>query len=167
MDIAVEEGNLAQAIGRNGQNVRLASQLTGWELNVMTITDFNARNEAESERLMKLFTTGLDIDDDFAGLLIEEGFSSLEEVAYVPAAELLAIDGLNEEIVEELRARAREYLTENPSAAEGAADSEPDETLLNLVGLEPDLAYALAAKGVRTLEELAEQGTDDSTHIES
>lgn len=167
MDVAVEEGNLAQAIGRNGQNVRLASQLTGWELNVMTITDFNARNEAESERVMKLFTVGLDIDDDFAGLLVEEGFSSLEEVAYVPAAELLAIDGLNEEIVEELRARAREYLAENPSAGEGSADSEPDDTLLNLEGLERELAFALAAAGVRTLEDLAEQGTDDLSDIES
>ncbi len=168
MDIAVEEGNLAQAIGRNGQNVRLASQLTGWELNVMTIGAFNERNEAESDRLTKLFTEGLDIDDDFAGLLIDEGFSSLEEVAYVPAAELLSIHGLDEDTVEELRARARDYLNTKALAAEALLGStEPDETLLALEGLERELAFELAAKGVRTLEELAEQGIDDLSEIES
>lgn len=168
MDIAVEEGNLAQAIGRNGQNVRLASQLTGWELNVMTITAFNERNEAESERLTKLFTDGLDIDEDFAALLIDEGFSSLEEVAYVPVAELLSIDGLDEDTVEELRARARDSLASLALAAEEARDStEPDETLLGLDGLSNELAHALAAHGVRTLEELAEQGIDDLTEIDA
>lgn len=168
MDVAVEEGNLAQAIGRNGQNVRLASQLTGWELNVMTITAFNERNEVESERLTKLFTEGLDIDEDFAGLLIDEGFSSLEEVAYVPAAELLSVDGLDEDTVEELRARARDYLASQAVASEEARESnEPDETLLGLEGLERELAFALAAQGVRTLEELAEQGVDDLSEIES
>lgn len=168
MDIAVEEGNLAQAIGRNGQNIRLASQLTGWELNVMTTEDFNSRNEAESQRLTELFTSGLDIDEDFAGLLIDEGFSSLEEVAYVPAAELLAIDGLDEDTVEELRARARDYLTTKALASEESLEgAEPDETLLNLEGLERHLAFELAAKGVRTLEDLAEQGIDDLEEIES
>lgn len=168
MDIAVEEGNLAQAIGRNGQNIRLASQLTGWELNVMTVEDFNARNEAESQKLMSLFTDGLDIDEDFAGLLIDEGFSSLEEVAYVPVAELLAIDGMDEDTVEELRARARDYLTTKALANEETLEgAEPDESLLNLEGLERHLAFELAAKGVRTLEDLAEQGIDDLEEIES
>ncbi|MCC5855912.1 MAG: transcription termination/antitermination protein NusA [Idiomarina sp.] len=168
MDIAVEEGNLAQAIGRNGQNVRLAGQLTGWDLNVMTVEDFNARNEAESERLTKLFIDGLDIDEDFAGLLIDEGFSSLEEVAYVPVAELLAINGLDEDTVEELRARARDYLTTQALANEESLEgAEPDETLLNLEGLERHLAFELASKGVRTLEDLAEQGIDDLSEIES
>ncbi|WP_113907374.1 transcription termination factor NusA [Aliidiomarina celeris] len=168
MEIAVEEGNLAQAIGRNGQNIRLASQLTGWVLNVMTVTDFNARNEAESQRLMSLFTEGLDIEEDFAGLLIDEGFSSLEEVAYVPVAELLAIDGLDEDTVEELRARARDYLTTKALASEESLEgAEPDESLLNLEGLERHLAFELAAKGVRTLEDLAEQGIDDLEEIES
>src|SRR5690554_144930 len=168
MDVAVEDGNLAQAIGRNGQNVRLASQLTGWELNVMTIGDFNERNEAEADRLTKLFTEGLDIDDDFAGLLIDEGFSSLEEVAYVPAAELLSIDGLDEDMVEELRARAREYLTTKALATEELLEGKgPDETLLGLAGLDRELAFALAAQGVRTLEDLAEQGVDELSEIES
>ncbi|MCO4321823.1 transcription termination factor NusA [Aliidiomarina quisquiliarum] len=168
MDVAVEEGNLAQAIGRNGQNVRLASQLTGWELNVMTIGAFNERNEQESDRITKLFTEGLDIDDDFAALLIDEGFSSLEEIAYVPVAELLSVEGLDEDIVEELRARARDFLTTKALAAEELLEGKgPDETLLGLEGLDRELAFALAAQGVRTLEDLAEQGIDELSEIES
>lgn len=168
MDIAVEEGNLAQAIGRNGQNIRLASQLTGWELNVMTVDAFNERNEAESERLLHLFTQGLEIDEDFATVLIEEGFSSLEEIAYVPVAELLAIDGMDEDIVEELRNRARDYLTTKALKTEESLEgAEPDSTLLDLEGLDRHLAYELAAIGVKTLEDLAEQGTDDLESIES
>ena len=111
MDIAVESDNLAQAIGRNGQNVRLASQLTGWELNVMTVEDMQSKNEAEAGKLISLFTEGLDIDEDFAEFLIQEGFSSLEEVAYVPVAEFLEIQGLDEATVEELRERAKAALT--------------------------------------------------------
>ncbi|WP_194757292.1 transcription termination factor NusA [Aliidiomarina indica] len=168
MDIAVEEGNLAQAIGRNGQNVRLASQLTGWELNVMTVDDFNARNEAESERLLGLFTEGLEIDEDFATVLIDEGFSSLEEIAYVPVAELLSIEGMDEDIVEELRTRARDYLTTKALKTEESLEgAEPDSTLLDLEGMDRHLAYELAAMGVKTLEDLAEQGTDDLEGIES
>ncbi|TRW49397.1 transcription termination/antitermination protein NusA [Aliidiomarina halalkaliphila] len=168
MDIAVEEGNLAQAIGRNGQNIRLASQLTGWELNVMTVEDFNARNEAESERLLALFTEGLEIDEDFATVLIEEGFSSLEEIAYVPVAELLSVDGMDEDIVEELRTRARDYLTTKALKTEESLEgAEPDSTLLDLEGMDRHLAYELAAMGVKTLEDLAEQGTDDLEGIES
>lgn len=167
MDIAVEADNLAQAIGRNGQNIRLASQLTGWELNVMTVDDFNERNEAETDRLMQLFITGLDVDEDFAAVLVEEGFSSLEEVAYVPVAELLAIEGMDEDTVDELRNRARDYLTTQALVGGSTTQQEPDETLLNMPGMAQELAYALAAKGVRTLEELAEQGTDDITDIES
>lgn len=168
MEIAVEEDNLAQAIGRNGQNIRLASQLTGWELNVMTVDDFNARNQEESERLSQLFMDGLDIDEDFAAVLIDEGFSSLEEVAYVPVAELLAIEGMEEEMVEELRTRARDYLTTKALASEESLEgAAPDDTLLNLEGMDKHLAYELAAKGIKTLEDLAEQGTDDITDIES
>ena len=110
MDIAVEADNLAQAIGRNGQNVRLASQLTGWELNVMTVDEMRTKNEAESDKLLNLFTEYLDIDDEFATLLINEGFSTLEEVAYVPASEFLEIDGLDEETVDVLRSRAKDAL---------------------------------------------------------
>lgn len=168
MEIAVEADNLAQAIGRNGQNIRLASQLTGWELNVMTVEDFNQRNEEEASRLTKLFIAGLDIDEDFAGVLIDEGFSSLEEVAYVPVAELLAIDGMDEDLVEELRTRAKNYLTTKALAGEASLEgAEPEQALIDLEGMDIHLANQLAAKGVNTLEELAEQGIDDLSDIES
>ena len=167
MDIAVEAANLAQAIGRNGQNVRLASQLTGWELNVMTVEDMRAKHQAENDRIMNLFTSTLDIDDDFAGLLMEEGFSTLEEIAFVPVNELLAIDGLDEDMVEELRKRAKDSLTTKALAKEESFEGvEPSEELLNLSGLGREMAYALAARGVGTLEDLAEQGIDDLADIE-
>ena len=167
MDIAVEAANLAQAIGRNGQNVRLASQLTGWELNVMTVEDMRAKHQAENDRIMTLFTSTLDIDDDFAGLLMEEGFSTLEEIAFVPVNELLAIDGLDEDMVEELRKRAKDALTTKALAKEESFEGvEPSEELLNLNGLGRDMAYALAARGIGTLEDLAEQGIDDLADIE-
>ena len=167
MDIAVEAANLAQAIGRNGQNVRLASQLTGWELNVMTVEAMRAQHQAENDRIMNLFTSTLDIDDDFAGLLMEEGFSTLEEIAFVPANELLAIDGLDEDMVEELRKRAKDALTTKALAKEESFEGvEPSEELLNLSGLGREMAYALAARGVGTLEDLAEQGIDDLADIE-
>lgn len=167
MDIAVEAANLAQAIGRNGQNVRLASQLTGWELNVMTVEDMRAKHQAENDRILTLFTTALDIDDDFASLLMEEGFSTLEEIAFVPVNELLAIDGLDEDMVEELRKRAKDVLTTKALAKEESFEGvEPSEDLLNLAGLGRDLAYALAARGVGSLEDLAEQGIDDLADIE-
>lgn len=167
MDIAVEAANLAQAIGRNGQNVRLASQLTGWELNVMTVEDMRAKHQAENDRILTLFTSTLDIDDDFAGLLMEEGFSTLEEIAFVPVNELLAIDGLDEDMVEELRKRAKDALTTKALAKEESFDGvEPSEELLNLNGLGREMAYALAARGVGTLEDLAEQGIDDLADIE-
>ncbi|MEO2266275.1 transcription termination factor NusA [Pseudoalteromonas pernae] len=166
MDIAVESDNLAQAIGRNGQNVRLASQLTGWELNVMTVEDMQSKNQAESDKLISLFTEGLDIDDDFAALLIGEGFSTLEEVAYVPTSEFLEIDGLDEDTVEELRNRAKDALTtkalKDEESLEGA---EPAEDLLSLEGLDRHLAYVMASKGVITLEDLAEQGIDELVEI--
>lgn len=167
MDIAVEAANLAQAIGRNGQNVRLASQLTGWELNVMTVEDMRAKHQAENDRILTLFTSTLDIDDDFAGLLMEEGFSTLEEIAFVPVNELLAIDGLDEDMVEELRKRAKDALTTKALAKEESFEGvEPSEELLNLSGLGREMAYALAARGVSTLEDLAEQGIDDLADIE-
>jgi N utilization substance protein A len=166
MDIAVEADNLAQAIGRNGQNVRLASQLTGWELNVMTVEDMNKKSQEENSKLINLFTENLDIDDEFAEFLIQEGFSSLEEVAYVPVAEFLEIDGLDEDTVEELRNRAKAALTtkalKDEESLEGA---EPAEDLLNLPGLERHLAFVMASKGVVTLEDLAEQGIDELVDI--
>ncbi|CAO95392.1 transcription termination factor NusA [Erwinia tasmaniensis] len=167
MDIAVEAGNLAQAIGRNGQNVRLASQLSGWELNVMTVDDLQAKHQAEAHAAIDVFTKHLDIDEDFATLLVEEGFSSLEELAYVPINELLEIDGLDEETVEALRDRAKNALTTLALAKEESlGDTQPAEDLLSLEGLERELAFKLAAKGVCTLEDLAEQGVDDLSDIE-
>lgn len=167
MDVAVEADNLAQAIGRNGQNVRLASQLTGWELNVMTIDDLNKKHEEENAKVLNLFMEGLDIDEDFASVLVDEGFSTLEEVAYVPVNELLAIDGLDEDTVEELRNRARAFLTTRALANEESLEgAEPTEALLNLEGMSKHVAYVLASRGINDLEQLAEQGTDDISDID-
>jgi N utilization substance protein A len=167
MDIAVEEGNLAQAIGRNGQNIRLASQLTGWELNVMTVDELKAKHQAEADNVISLFTEALEIDEEFAGVLVEEGFSSLEEIAYVPINELLEIDGLDEEIVEELRTRAKDILATKALAQEECLEgAKPADDLLALEGLEGHLAYVLASKGIITLEDLAEQAVDDLLEIE-
>ncbi|WP_426356845.1 transcription termination factor NusA [Pseudocolwellia sp. HL-MZ19] len=167
MDIAVEEDNLAMAIGRSGQNVRLASQLTGWELNVMTVAAMNEKHQAENDKVLSLFVEKLDLDEDFATLLCEEGFTSLEEIAYVPASEMLEIDGMDEDIVEELRARAKEALTTQALASEETLEgAEPAEDLLNLDGLERHLAFVLASRGVITLEDLAEQGVDEISDIE-
>ncbi|NKI72937.1 transcription termination/antitermination protein NusA [Dickeya sp. CFBP 2040] len=167
MDIAVEAGNLAQAIGRNGQNVRLASQLSGWELNVMTIEDLQAKHQAEAHAAIDIFTKHLDIDEEFATALVEEGFSSLEELAYVPINELQEIDGLDEETIEALRERAKAALTTLALAnEENRGNGQPAEDLLNLSGLSRELAFKLAARGVCTLEDLAEQGVDDLADIE-
>ncbi|ADM96843.1 transcription termination factor NusA [Dickeya dadantii] len=167
MDIAVEAGNLAQAIGRNGQNVRLASQLSGWELNVMTIEDLQAKHQAEAHAAIDIFTKHLDIDEEFATALVEEGFSSLEELAYVPIHELQEIDGLDEETIEALRERAKAALTTLALAnEENRGNGQPAEDLLNLSGLSRELAFKLAARGVCTLEDLAEQGVDDLADIE-
>ncbi|MBU2917190.1 MAG: N utilization substance protein A [Psychrosphaera sp.] len=167
MDIAVAEDNLAMAIGRSGQNVRLASQLTGWELNVMTVADMAEKHQAENSKTIEVFMKGLELDEDFATMLVEEGFSSLEEIAYVPVAELLEIDGLDEDLVEELRTRAKAALTTQALANEESLEnSEPTEELLNLEGVDRHLAFVLASRGVTNLEELAEQGTDDLADIE-
>ncbi|MDN5680915.1 MAG: transcription termination factor NusA, partial [Ewingella sp.] len=167
MDVAVEASNLAQAIGRNGQNVRLASQLSGWELNVMTADDLQAKHQAEAHAAIETFTKYLAIDEDFATVLVEEGFSTLEELAYVPMKELLEIDGLDEDTVDALRERAKEALTTLALAQEESlGDNKPAEDLLNLAGLERSMAFKLAAHGVCTLEDLAEQGVDDLADIE-
>jgi N utilization substance protein A len=167
MDIAVEADNLAQAIGRSGQNVRLASQLTGWELNVMTVEDLQKKHQEEAVASIENFMKHLDIEEDFAQILVEEGFSTLEEVAYVPVNELLEVDGLDEGIVEELRNRAKDALTTLALAKEETFDGvEPAEDLLALEGLEREMAYKLAAKGVATLEDLADQGVDELEGIE-
>src|SRR5690625_5506222 len=119
MDIAVEEENLSQAIGRGGQNIRLASELTGWELNVMTVEEAEAKHQQESQQELDAFIEDLDVDEELAQVPVEEGFSSLEEVAYVPAGEMLEIDGFDEEIVELLRQRAKNALLTSALASEG------------------------------------------------
>ncbi|VFP82159.1 transcription termination factor NusA [Candidatus Erwinia haradaeae] len=167
MDIAVESGNLAQAIGRNGQNVRLASQLSGWDLNVMKLEDLEIKHQAEVDKSVHLFTKYLNIDEDLSITLVQSGFSSLEELAYVPLNELLEVHGLDVARVKMLRDRAKDALTTLALAREeGIVEYQPSEDLLNLVGLERDLAFRLAKKGVCTLEALAEQGVDDLSDIE-
>ncbi|MGL4858859.1 MAG: helix-hairpin-helix domain-containing protein, partial [Enterobacteriaceae bacterium] len=167
MDIAVDSSNLAQAIGRNGQNVRLASQLSGWELNVMTSEELQAKHQAEAHAAILTFTRYLDVDQEFATLLVEEGFSTLEELAYIPVSELLEIEGLDEELVETLRTRAKAALTTLALAQEESlGDNKPSEDLLALPGLDRIMALRLAAQGVCTLEDLAEQGIDDLADIE-
>jgi transcription termination/antitermination protein NusA len=167
MDIAVAEDKLSQAIGRGGQNIRLASQLTGWDLNVMTETDAEQKSESEARELIQNFMKQLDVDEDVATILAQEGFSTIEEIAYVPQAELKSIEEFDEEIIKELRNRARDVLLTQAIASEESLDqSMPADDLLLLEGMSPDLALALARRGVRTREELAEQAVDDITDIE-
>ena len=167
MDIAVDEEKLSQAIGRGGQNIRLASELTGWELNVMTETDAEEKSEQEARELLTKFMTELDVDEIVSSILVQEGFSSLEEVAYVPANELIAIEEFDEEIVTELRARARDVLITQAIVTEEVLDqSEPAEDLLSLDGMDRELAFLLASRGVVTREDLAEQAVDDLEDIE-
>ena len=167
MDVAVEADNLAQAIGRNGQNIRLASQLTGWELNVMTVQDLATKHAAENQKVLSVFTEGLEIDEDFALVLVEEGFTSLEEIAYVPISELLDIEGLDEDLVEELRSRAKATLTTRALANEESLEAaEPQQELLDLAGMDKHVAFILASRGITNLELLAEQGTDEISDIE-
>ena len=162
MDIAVEEDKLSQAIGRGGQNIRLASELSGWELNVMTAQDAEEKSEVEMRGLIELFSKQLDVDEEVALILVQEGFSTIEEVAYVPASELVEIEEFEEDIVEELRSRARDVLLTQAIVQEEKIDEvEPAEDLLSLEGMEKRLAYLLASKGVVTREDLAELATDD------
>ncbi len=167
MDIAVDEEKLSQAIGRGGQNIRLASELTGWELNVMTESDAEEKSESEARELLNMFMAQLDVDEEVATILVQEGFSSIEEVAYVPESELIAIEEFDEDIVRELRNRARDVLLTQAIASEEKIDEvEPAEDLLSLEGMEKALAYELASRGVVTREDLAEQSVDDLSDIE-
>jgi N utilization substance protein A len=167
MDIAVEEEKLSQAIGRGGQNIRLASELTGWELNVMTESDAEEKSEQEARDLVEAFMKDLDVDEEVANILVQEGFSSLEEVAYVPGSELLAIAEFDEDIVNELRSRARDVLINRAIVTEEVIDqAEPADDLLSLDGMSKELAYLLASKGIVTREDLAEQAVDDLEDIE-
>jgi len=167
MDIAVEEDKLSQAIGRGGQNIRLASELTGWELNVMTAADAEEKSESEMRELTEMFMKSLDVDEEVAMILVQEGFSTVEEVAYVPAAELAEIEEFDEDIVEELRSRARDVLLTQAIASEEKIDEvEPAEDLLELDGMSRELAFLLASEGVVTREDLAEQSVDDLLDIQ-
>ena len=167
MDIAVDEDQLAQAIGRNGQNIRLASELTGWELNVMTEEEFAVKNQSETESIVKLFTDELGVDEDLADILVQEGFTTLEEVAYVPQSEMLEIEGFDEDLIDALKARAKDILLTKAIASEEQLEkNEPAEDLLNMDGMDRHLAYVLASRGVITMEHLAEQSVDDLTDIE-
>jgi N utilization substance protein A len=162
MDVAVEEDKLSQAIGRGGQNIRLASELSGWELNVMTAADAEEKSESEMRELIDLFSKQLDVDEEVALILVQEGFSTIEEVAYVPTAELVEIEEFDEDIVEELRNRARDVLLTQAIVKEEKMDeAEPAEDLLNLEGMDKGLAFLLASNGVVTREDLAELATDD------
>ena len=162
MDIAVAEDKLSQAIGRGGQNVRLASKLTGWQLNVMTQDQVREKSESEQEAARQLFMDKLEVDEEIANILVQEGFSSVEEVAYVPTGELLAVEGFDEDIVEELRARARDaLLTAALAVEEGLEEHKPAEDLMALEGMDESTAYALAERGVITADDLADQAVDD------
>jgi N utilization substance protein A len=167
MDVAVSEDNLAMAIGRNGQNVRLAGELTGWEINVMTEEEAGEKQQAESGEIIQSFMDKLDVDEDIALVLVEEGFTTLEEVAYVPLEEMLDIDGFDEDIVNELRQRARDALLTMELASEEKLDNaEPAEDLLTMDGMDKHLAFVLASKGIITMEDLAEQAIEDLLDIE-
>jgi len=167
MDVAVTTEQLSQAIGRGGQNVRLASQLTGWELNVMDEQQAAEKSDEETQKLQKLFMDDLDVDEEVAVILVQEGFSSVEEIAYVPNSELMQIEEFEEDIVEELRGRARDVLlTRAIVNEEGVSGKEPAQDLLEMDGMDEDLAFSLAAKGIVTMEDLAEQAIDDLMEID-
>lgn len=164
MDVVVDADNLAIAIGRAGQNVRLASELTGWTINLMSQEESEKRSEAETAALRVLFMEKLDIDEELADLLISEGFSGLEEVAYVPLAEMLEIEGLDEEVVNELRTRARNSLLTEAIATEEKLE-EVNSNLLSLEGMDSELAAKLAVHGIKTRDDLADLAGDELAEI--
>lgn len=167
MDVAVAEEALAMAIGRNGQNVRLAAELTGWELNVMSEEEAAAKSESETGKTVDLFTHHLDVDEDLAELLVAEGFTSLEEVAYVPVNEMLEIEEFDEDIVEALRQRAKDALLNLAIANEEQLGAqEPADDLLNMDGMDKHLAFVMASRGIVTMEDLAEQSIEELLEIE-
>lgn len=166
IDIAVQEDQLSQAIGRNGQNVRLASELTGWTLNVMTESDMATKHETESHKIKITFMEKLDVDEDVADALIQEGFTGLEEIAYVPAEEMQSVEGFDEEIASELQRRARDVLLiQEIATEEELSDVKPADDLLAVEGMTQQLARQLASHGVVTREDLAEQSVDELEEI--
>jgi N utilization substance protein A len=164
MDIVVDEDNLAQAIGRSGQNVRLASELTGWELNIMNEEESKRKSEEETTSIKSLFMEKLDVDDEVAQILVDEGFSTLEEVAYVPINEMLEIEQFDEETVNELRSRARNALLMQEIQSEEKVEGVADD-LQALEGMDSATARLLASKGITTQEALAELAVDDLVEL--
>ncbi|MCL6556117.1 MAG: transcription termination factor NusA [Burkholderiales bacterium] len=160
MDVVVEENQLALAIGRGGQNVRLASELTGWDLNIMTAEEAQQKSAEEAERIMKEFMEKLDVDEEVAQVLVEAGFTSLEEIAYVPLSEMLEIEAFDEETINELRSRARNVLLTDAIASEEKVEHVAED-LANVAGMDAETARLLAAKGISTMEELADLAVDD------
>ena len=164
MDVVVDEEQLAQSIGRGGQNVRLASELTGWELNIMTTEQAKERTSEETSKLRELFMQRIDVDEEMADILIQEGFSTLEEVAYVPLNEMLEIEAFDEDTVNELRRRARDALLTEAIASEEKVENAAED-LLTMEGMDNQTARLLASKGVSTMEDLAELAVDDLTEM--
>ena len=165
MDVAVSESSLAMAIGRSGQNVRLASELTGWKISVMTTDEAQGKQDKEVHTLIDLFKEKLDIDQDIATVLAEEGFASLDEVAYVPLEEMADIDGFDEDLVEELRTRAKDALLTMALTSDQDL-KKPAEDLLEMEGMDQQLADNLANSGIISMEDLAEQAVDDLLDID-
>ena len=160
MDVVVDEENLAVAIGRGGQNVRLASELTGWQINILTEAEANEKREEEVSKIRNEFMQSLDIDEAAADVLIGEGFSSIEEIAYVPEKELFAIDAFDRETIEELRQRARnKLLADAITREENLRKADPE--MMKLEGMTNDVANKLVAAGTKTLDDLAELSTDE------
>jgi len=167
MDVAVDEENLSQAIGRGGQNVRLASELTQWELNIMSIEQAEEKTEAEAKTLQAMLMEQLDVDEEKATILVQEGFSSIEEVAYLPESEMMEIEEFDENLVKELRDRARDVIMSKAIAnEEKLSDSKPDDDLLTMDGMDNSTAYELAGKGVITMEDLADLAVDELMEVE-
>ena len=167
MDVAVSEENLSQAIGRGGQNVKLASELTQWELNVMSVEQADEKTEAESQALQQMFMEQLDVDEEIAVILVQEGFSSVEEIAYVPENEMVDIEEFDEDLIKELRDRAKDImLTRAIASEEKLVDVKPADDLLSMDGMDEALAYELAGRGLVTMEDLAEQSVDELLDIE-
>jgi N utilization substance protein A len=164
MDVVVHEDQLAQAIGRNGQNVRLASELTGWTLNILTEEEAARKHEEEYTNTRQLFIDKLDVDEEVADILVQEGFSTLEEIAYVPISEMSEIEAFDEDTINELRKRARAALLTEAIAKEEKA-GEASEDLLTMEGMDEETAHVLAANGVSTMEDLADLAVDDLVEI--
>ncbi len=164
MDIVVDEENLAQAIGRGGQNVRLASELTGWDINIMTEEESQSKHEEEAVLIRALFVEKLDVDEEIADILVQEGFATLEEIAYVPLNEMLEIESLEEETINEIRERARNVLLTDAIASEEKVENVAED-LLSLEGMDIDTVRVLAAEGINSQADLADLAADDLVEI--